>query len=904
MRPVLELHADGRAHRGAELEEILVSRLAISDADRQLKNKSGVRTLTNRIAWARVDLSQAGLLSRPARGVTQITERGREVLTSPPEVIDRQYLRRFPEFMDYLHRDATGAGDNDGVSREAVLEALEEAARLGRDAFLEKYGFRRALSYIVRHDGAEFDSKALYGAAYGYAHPDHGPLRSSDFSGGAKSVVRRLKDLGFDVRGDPEAEAQRSGWDILVEIAARARREPDFDKRERDYKLEIAEAIQEVIRQARGRDGGDWLEELQMAWQRQYPSGPYNLTNWRQHAWFTGTVAGDERVRVAVAGFGDPAEDPVVAFSHFSEAVEAAGSGDGIERNAASVLGIGSLLAFGADPTRLPLIRVRVFERCERAVGFGSARAGSIPERYAHHLRFADEARARMEEAGIEIRDMLDVQSLLWIASEELEQSGDPPSVGSASAGNRVWWVNQGASFARARAGGYLWAPKQAKDGSSRQDWDSLTEVHAGDLVINYSQGSIRGVSTVETEAFDAPRPAPMDDQSWSDDGRRLNVRYRDVASPIELQEIPDEWRREDGGPFNRNGGVKQGYLYRLTPEFVARIADRFPQLGMSIHPGERASVDDLAAELYVPAAFLRESIDLLDRKGQLTFYGPPGTGKTFIARKLARFLTESDPQRLEVVQFHPSYSYEDFVQGYRPQVDSDGQMTYRLKPGPLLRLAERARQASPERHVLLIDEINRGNLPRIFGELLFLLEYRNERVALLYGDADFELPDNLCVIGTMNTADRSIGLIDSALRRRFHFQALFPARPPVDEVLTRWLAENAPTMVGVADDVDRLNARLRERFGEHIQVGHSYFMQRDLDQALLEQIWQADILPFLEEQLFGHEGELSDFSLEAVRDQPESPAEEFLPVGDEPDEDDHVDGVREHRDRPDVAGA
>jgi 5-methylcytosine-specific restriction protein B len=186
------------------------------------------------------------------------------------------------------------------------------------------------------------------------------------------------------------------------------------------------------------------------------------------------------------------------------------------------------------------------------------------------------------------------------------------------------------------------------------------------------------------------------------------------------------------------------------------------------------------------------------------------------------------------------------------------------------VRLADRAREAPDRRYVLLIDEINRGNLPRIFGELLYVLEYRDDQVALMYsGDGSlFALPRNLWVLGTMNTADRSIGLIDAALRRRFHFMAMFPGRPPLDGLLARWLAAKAPAMSSAATYVDQLNAMLRERFGDHLQVGHSYFMLEDLDESRLERIWELDILPFLEDQLFGKEGELARFQLAAIKRQ------------------------------------
>ena len=209
------------------------------------------------------------------------------------------------------------------------------------------------------------------------------------------------------------------------------------------------------------------------------------------------------------------------------------------------------------------------------------------------------------------------------------------------------------------------------------------------------------------------------------------------------------------------------------------------------------------------------------------------------------------------------------------------------------MRLANRAREAPDRRHVLLIDEINRGNLPRIFGELLYLLEYRDDQMALMYsGDESlFALPPNLWVVGTMNTADRSIGLIDAALRRRFHFKALFPGRPPLDGLLARWLAGNAPAMASVATYVDQLNAMLRERFGDHLQVGHSYFMVDGLDEPRLERIWEVDILPFLEDQLFGKEGELARFQLAAIERQAEG-AEPTATVEAMADADDQSDRI------------
>ena len=196
-------------------------------------------------------------------------------------------------------------------------------------------------------------------------------------------------------------------------------------------------------------------------------------------------------------------------------------------------------------------------------------------------------------------------------------------------------------------------------------------------------------------------------------------------------------------------------------------------------------NLDELADELLIDVEFLKDIVSLLEDKGQVILYGPPGTGKTYLARELAKELAPDDSCRA-LVQFHPSMSYEDFFEGYRPAgTGNDGNVRYELTPGPLARMAEQASESPDTQHVMIIDEINRGNLPRVLGELLFLLEYRKESVRTLYRPEEpFELPENLWFIGTMNTADRSIALVDAALRRRFHFVPFFPDIGPMAGLL------------------------------------------------------------------------------------------------------------------------
>ena len=269
-----------------------------------------------------------------------------------------------------------------------------------------------------------------------------------------------------------------------------------------------------------------------------------------------------------------------------------------------------------------------------------------------------------------------------------------------------------------------------------------------------------------------------------------------------------------------------------------------------------------LAEEVFLPVDFLEDIDTLLKDKKQVIFQGPPGTGKTYVAQKLAKCLAGSK-ERVTLVQFHPSYAYEDFVQGFRPASTGNGQVGFELRDGPLLRAAERARQEPNADHFLVIDEINRGNLAKVFGELYFLLEYRDEAMSLQYSDKPFSLPDNLYIIGTMNTADRSIALVDLALRRRFYFVEFHPDDEPVRDVLHDWLTVKAPGMEWVADVVNNVNEKLKD--DRHAAIGPSYFMKEDLDKEAVERIWKHSVVPYIEECLFGDNDKIGEFNLKKL---------------------------------------
>jgi 5-methylcytosine-specific restriction protein B len=273
-----------------------------------------------------------------------------------------------------------------------------------------------------------------------------------------------------------------------------------------------------------------------------------------------------------------------------------------------------------------------------------------------------------------------------------------------------------------------------------------------------------------------------------------------------------------------------------------------------------------------------RQVVDMLDRKRQVILYGPPGTGKTYQAERIALEIVArqnfnclpsqlSDRQRdvtygrgghdpyIATCTFHPMYSYEDFIEGYRP--DGDG---FRLEPGIFRRMVTAAQAQPGKRFVLIIDEINRGNIPKIFGELITLIEASKRGTTsshLPLSKEPFTVPDNLLVIGTMNTADRSILLLDTALRRRFAFKELLPE--------PHLLRSGAIADITLSTWLRALNRRIVEqlgRDGRNLQVGHAYLMPGGKPAATLSRIGEIvrdELWPLLQEYCYEDPNKLAN---------------------------------------------
>ena len=252
-----------------------------------------------------------------------------------------------------------------------------------------------------------------------------------------------------------------------------------------------------------------------------------------------------------------------------------------------------------------------------------------------------------------------------------------------------------------------------------------------------------------------------------------------------------------------------------------------------------------IAAETGFAQGDLERWVRAIRRKGQAILYGPPGTGKTFLAEKLARHLIGGGDGFIELIQFHPSYSYEEFIAGIRPQPLPGGGLHFPVVPGRFLKFCQLAQEHSGP-CVLIIDEINRANLSRVFGELMYLLEYRTENIPLASGEM-FAIPQNVHLIGTMNTADRSIALVDHALRRRFAFLEVQPNY----EALRRYhqLHQTGFAVEGLIGVLQNINREINDR---HYEVGISFFMREELADEI-QDIWEMEILPYLREFFFDH---------------------------------------------------
>ncbi|MGD9713662.1 MAG: EVE domain-containing protein [Thermomicrobiales bacterium] len=348
------------------------------------------------------------------------------------------------------------------------------------------------------------------------------------------------------------------------------------------------------------------------------------------------------------------------------------------------------------------------------------------------------------------------------------------------TANRPVWWVNQGAHYREERDGGYVWAPLTDKNGRTLGHWSSLRDVAPGDQVLSYANGRVRAVSTARGETREAPRPQELSDE-WQDSGLRVDLSYSELSESIALEDIPLQWRLDQGAPFTKHGAVQQGYFYALSSEFVDRLAIQFPQLGLRASGDSEAVGEDYNEPDFdqVAAAIRGSGMSISDRtlrryhaslrtRGFVILSGVSGTGKTWLARLYADAVGATSL----VVPVAPNWTTNEDLLGFRNPLSGEFQETDFTRF--LRRAAEEWQSAQAEQRTaqpfhLILDEMNLAHVEYYFAKFLSAMEVRATD-----GDAEIELapgsqvllPPNLFFIGTVNVDETTRGFADKVYDR------------------------------------------------------------------------------------------------------------------------------------------
>ncbi len=439
--------------------------------------------------------------------------------------------------------------------------------------------------------------------------------------------------------------------------------------------------------------------------------------------------------------------------------------------------------------------------------------------------------------------------SFIWKLRDELSAALDKADLSGielyvASAPGEqdrgYWWLNANPkiwSFADIAVGEVQSYTLYNENGNKRRIFQNFLDAKAGDMIIGYESNPVKQIVAIGRV-------------SAEQDGEKLFFeKVEGLTSPIDyatLKGCPELERME----YFQN---PQGSLFKLTRGEFDFILDMIREENPV---AQEASIDayrksDFLDEVYMTEKRYENLVAVLRNKKNIILQGAPGVGKTFAARRLAwSMMGEKDDSRIEFVQFHQNYSYEDFMMGYKPVEDG-----FELKYGIFYRFCQKAANQPDKEFFFIIDEINRGNMSKIFGELLMLIErdYRGTKATLAYNGLSFSVPKNLYIIGMMNTADRSLAMIDYALRRRFSF---FEVEPGFDSegFIHYQNSLNNETLNELVNKVKDLNREisLDKSLGKGFCIGHSYFCGRDVcTEEWLHSIVDYDILPMLSEYWF-----------------------------------------------------
>lgn len=374
-------------------------------------------------------------------------------------------------------------------------------------------------------------------------------------------------------------------------------------------------------------------------------------------------------------------------------------------------------------------------------------------------------------------------------------------------------------------------------NGNKRRVFQNFLDAKVGDKIIGYESTPIKQVVAI------------LEVIKEQDEERIYFKKVESLSSPIDLSLL-----KACPGLENMEFFVcSQGSLFKLSKNEYEQILDLIREENpvQTNKVVNKYTKEDFLNDVYVTDTKYDRFVSVLKKKKNIILQGPPGVGKTFAAKRLAySIMEEKNDDRIEFVQFHQNYSYEDFMLGYKPCENG-----FEMKYGIFYQFCQKASNHPDKDYFFIIDEINRGNMSKIFGELLMLIEpdYRDNKIKLAYNGLDFSVPQNLHIIGMMNTADQSLALIDYALRRRFSFFTMEPGFD-TDGFKKYQQKLNSPVFDKLIDRVKDLNDEILkdDSLGSGFCIGHSYFCNLDTctNENLLD-IVDFDILPMLNEYWF-----------------------------------------------------